>query len=47
VKSRWLELRADLFTNAKILGVSDSLTSVLGQAQVRNWQRWGCNSYSP
>lgn len=38
--SRWVELRSELFTDDAVVGILDSLVSVVQQAQVRNWQRW-------
>ena len=40
VASRWEELRGEIFTDAKVTGMLDSLAGVLQQAQVRNFQRW-------
>lgn len=40
VASRWEELRGEIFTDAKVTGMLDSLAGVVQQAQVRNFQRW-------
>ena len=40
LSNRWKELRDDSFTDAKVTGLVDSLTGVVQEAQVRNWQRW-------
>ncbi len=37
---RWKELRADTWSNSQMLGTIDSISTLLGQAQVRNFQRW-------
>lgn len=40
LSDRWQELRGGLFTTPKLTGLIDSLTGVLDQSQLRNWQRW-------
>lgn len=40
LSDRWQELRGNLFTTPKVVGLVDSLSGVLDQSQVRNWQRW-------
>lgn len=45
VQARWLGLRAGVFSNAAIHGVTDSLLNVVEAAQVRNFQRWPVLDY--
>jgi len=40
LKQRWKYLRANQFSNDRINFVIDSLSNMLGQAQVRNFQQW-------
>ncbi len=40
VRNRWQELRADLFSDDKVLRQLDSMTTLLQTAQVRNFQQW-------
>jgi hypothetical protein len=48
IKSRWRTYRAGEFTNTKITSLIDSLSiDLLGQAQVRNFQRWNLLGQTP
>lgn len=40
LKERWIDLRTSKLTNEVIFHVMDSLTNVLSESQVRNFQRW-------
>ncbi len=40
MKCRWNELRASLLTNDYFTSTIDSMATVLGEAQVRNYKRW-------
>lgn len=40
VKKRWSWIRQNEFSNQRITFVTDSLVSLLAEAQVRNYQRW-------
>jgi hypothetical protein len=40
IAERWLEHRSGVWSNARMLGVIDSLQNYLAEAQVRNFQRW-------
>jgi CotH kinase protein/Secretion system C-terminal sorting domain len=40
VQQRWTDLRSTIWTNDKILGSIDSISTLLNQAQVRNFQKW-------
>ena len=40
VKSRWGQVRGDQLSDQNIMAMVDSLTSLLEQAQQRNFQRW-------
>jgi hypothetical protein len=40
LKNRWFDLRGNKFSTSRIHAYIDSVTSVLSQAQVRNFQRW-------
>jgi len=40
MKCRWTELRSGFLTNEYFTNKIDSLSNVLGEAQVRNFQRW-------
>lgn len=46
LKERWTDLRTSKLTNEVIFHVMDSLTNVVSESQVRNFQRWPVlNSY--
>jgi hypothetical protein len=38
--TRWQELRGTVWSNEKMIAKADSLVNVIGDAQVRNFQRW-------
>ncbi|MGB4958632.1 MAG: CotH kinase family protein, partial [Saprospiraceae bacterium] len=40
LKLRWKSLRADQFSDSRINFMVDSISTLLGQAQARNFQRW-------
>lgn len=40
LRSRWKELRSDLFKTENLTAIVDSMVGTLNQSQVRNWQRW-------
>ncbi len=40
VRSRWQQLRTDIFSDNHITGQIDSMTTLLESAQVRNFQQW-------
>jgi hypothetical protein len=40
LKERWAELRSNTLSDASVLHLLDSLTSLLQESQVRNFQRW-------
>jgi CotH kinase protein len=40
MKDKWTELRQTKWTNAYFAHLADSLSQVVGQAQVRNFQKW-------
>jgi len=40
LKRRWSSIRKNEFSDSRIKFVTDSLTSLLSEAQVRNYQRW-------
>jgi len=40
VRNRWQQLRADIFTDNRVLGQVDSMATLLSTAQTRNFQQW-------
>jgi CotH kinase protein len=40
LKSRWKDLRSDVYSNEKIMSHIDSATTLLKEAQVRNFTKW-------
>ena len=40
IARRWADLRQNIFSNQHILGMTDSLSSLLAESQVRNFNKW-------
>jgi len=40
IKERWFDLRTKVLSNSSILGKVDSLTNLLQESQVRNFEQW-------
>jgi hypothetical protein len=46
IRSRWTELRENKFSDTRILSIVDSLTTLLAEAQERNFTRWPILEYT-